>query len=36
VVSPSALAQEMLEQLDEARDGYAPRLAFELEKGLPH
>ena len=30
VVSPSALAEEILEQLEEARDGYAPRLALEL------
>ena len=29
VVSPSALAEEILEQLDEARDGYAPKLSFD-------
>lgn len=29
VVSPSALAEEILEQLDGARDGYAPKLLFE-------
>ena len=29
VASPSALAQEILEQLDGARDGYAPKLVFE-------
>jgi predicted DNA-binding transcriptional regulator YafY len=29
VVSPSVLATEILEQLDEARDGYAPRLLFD-------
>ena len=39
VVAPSALAQDILEQLEEAREGYAPRLAFELpripQRGLP-
>ena len=29
VASPSALAEEILEQLDGARDGYAPKLVFE-------
>lgn len=29
VVAPSALAAEILEQLEEARDGYAPRLTFD-------
>lgn len=29
VVSPSALAEEILAQLDEARDGYAPKLTFD-------
>jgi predicted DNA-binding transcriptional regulator YafY len=29
VVSPSALAEEILEQLEEARDGYAPKLLFD-------
>ena len=29
VVAPSALAEEILEQLEEARDGYAPRFLFE-------
>lgn len=29
VVSPPALAEEMLELIDEARDGYIPRLALE-------
>lgn len=28
VVAPSALAEDILAQLDEARDGYAPKLAF--------
>jgi len=32
VIAPSALATEILEQLEEARDGYAPRLAFELPR----
>ncbi|MCC7178209.1 MAG: transcriptional regulator [Acidobacteria bacterium] len=30
VIGPSALAEEILEHLEEARDAYAPRLAFEL------
>jgi predicted DNA-binding transcriptional regulator YafY len=30
VVSPSALAEAILEQLEDARDGYAPQLDFEL------
>jgi predicted DNA-binding transcriptional regulator YafY len=30
VVSPSALATEILDQLDEAREAYAPRLAFDV------
>lgn len=34
VISPSVLAAEILEQLDEARDGYAPRLAFELPRAF--
>lgn len=29
VVSPSSLAQEILEQFDDARDTYAPKLAFD-------
>jgi predicted DNA-binding transcriptional regulator YafY len=29
VVAPSALAEEILEQLEEARDGYVPKLAFD-------
>ncbi|MEZ5283230.1 MAG: transcriptional regulator [Vicinamibacterales bacterium] len=29
VVSPSALAEEILEQLEGARDGYAPKLLFD-------
>ena len=29
VASPSALAEEILEQLDGARDGYAPKLVFD-------
>jgi predicted DNA-binding transcriptional regulator YafY len=32
VVSPSVLAEEIFEQLEEARDGYAPRLAFEMPR----
>ena len=32
VVAPSALAEEIFEQLEEARDGYAPRLAFEMPR----
>jgi hypothetical protein len=35
VVAPSALAEEILEQLEEARDGYAPRLAFEMPRAYP-
>lgn len=35
VIAPSALAEEILEQLDEARDGYAPRLAFDAVMPLP-
>ena len=30
VVSPSALAEAILEQLEDARDGYAPQLDFEF------
>jgi len=30
VIAPSVLAQEILEQLEEARDAYAPRLALEM------
>lgn len=30
VVSPSALAEAILEQLEDARDGYAPQLDFEI------
>jgi predicted DNA-binding transcriptional regulator YafY len=30
VVAPSALAEAILEQLEDARDGYAPHLDFEL------
>lgn len=30
VVSPSRLAQEILERVEETRDGYAPRLALEM------
>jgi predicted DNA-binding transcriptional regulator YafY len=29
VISPAALAEEIFELIDEARDGYIPRLAFE-------
>ncbi len=32
VIAPSALAEEIYEQLEEARDGYAPRLAFEMPR----
>jgi hypothetical protein len=32
VIAPSALAEEIFEQLEEARDGYAPRLAFEMPR----
>jgi hypothetical protein len=35
VVAPSALAEEILEQLEEALDGYAPRLAFEMPRMYP-
>jgi hypothetical protein len=35
VVVPSALAEEILEQLEEALDGYAPRLAFEMPRMYP-
>ena len=34
VVSPSALAETILEQLEDARDGYAPQLDFELSGSL--
>jgi len=34
VVAPSALAEEILEQIEDARDGYAPRLAFELPRAF--
>lgn len=34
VVSPSRLAVEILEQVEETRDSYAPRLAFELSPAL--
>lgn len=30
VIGPSVLAEEILEHLEEARDAYAPRLAFEM------
>lgn len=30
VISPSSLAESILEQLEEARDGYAPQLDFEI------
>lgn len=30
VVSPSGLAEDILEQIEETRDGYAPRLSFDL------
>jgi predicted DNA-binding transcriptional regulator YafY len=30
VISPSALAEAILEQLEDARDGYAPQLDFEI------
>jgi len=30
----SALAEEILAQLDEARDGYVPKLAFETSRAL--
>ncbi|WP_291988072.1 YafY family protein [Luteitalea sp.] len=35
VVSPSALAEEILEQLDGARDGYAPKLLFDAAPPSP-
>jgi predicted DNA-binding transcriptional regulator YafY len=35
VVAPSALAEEILEQLDGARDGYAPKLRFETAAIAP-
>lgn len=39
VVSPSALAEEILEQLEDARDGYVPKLVFDsalmLSPGAP-
>lgn len=35
VVSPSALAEEILEQLDGARDGYAPKLLFDAVAPSP-
>jgi len=34
VVSPTTLAESILEQLDEARDGYAPQLDFSLPGSL--
>jgi len=34
VISPSSLAESILEQLEEARDGYAPQLDFELPGGV--
>jgi predicted DNA-binding transcriptional regulator YafY len=34
VVSPSALAEAILEQLEDARDGYAPHLDFEFSDAL--
>jgi len=34
VLAPSALAEEILAQLDEARDGYVPKLAFETSLAL--
>jgi predicted DNA-binding transcriptional regulator YafY len=34
VVSPSSLAEAILEQLEEARDGYAPQLDFEIPARL--
>ena len=34
VVSPSSLAESILEQLEEARDGYAPQLDFEFSGSL--
>jgi predicted DNA-binding transcriptional regulator YafY len=41
VLAPASLAQDILEQLTDARDGYLPRLAFEMmrmggeDKGSP-
>ena len=29
MTAPSALAEEILSQLDDARDGYAPKLGFD-------
>lgn len=34
VVSPSALAEEILEELERAQEQYAPRMEFELPRGL--
>jgi predicted DNA-binding transcriptional regulator YafY len=34
VLSPSSLAESILEQLEEARDGYAPHLDFEFTRSL--
>ena len=34
VVAPSVLAEEILSQLNEARDGYAPKLAFDASMVL--
>jgi predicted DNA-binding transcriptional regulator YafY len=34
VVAPSSLAESILEQLEEARDGYAPQLDFEFSGSL--
>ena len=34
VISPSLLAETILEQLDDARDGYAPHLDFEFSDSL--
>ncbi len=34
VIAPSALAEEILAQLEEARDGYAPKLAFDTSIAL--
>jgi hypothetical protein len=33
-VSPSSLAEAILEQLEDARDGYAPQLDFELGRSI--
>lgn len=35
VVSPSALAEEILEQLEDAREGYVPKLMFDAALMLP-